>query len=302
VVHGDREDDDVIARAVGSGVDALVDVIPYVPRHARQLVDPAGRVGAVVAISSASVYADIRGHPLLVGFEEPYPPPRPPEIPETHPTVAAGDADYASRKRAMEEVLLGQDAVPVTVLRPGAIYGPGDIASREWFFVKRALDRRRFVVLAAHGRSRFHQTAAENLAELNWLAVQRPATRVVNAGNEKVRSVLETSRSVARAMDHAWEEVLLEGAPIEGVGDTPWTVPEEHPFVLDITLAREELGYRDAISYDQSIATTARWLTSVADRWEEAIPRARELYGPMLDNYADEDRVVAALRSRDATT
>ena len=56
----DREGEDALA--VANGFDLLVDVIPFEARHAEQLL--ACDVGAVVAISSASVYADEEGRTL----------------------------------------------------------------------------------------------------------------------------------------------------------------------------------------------------------------------------------------------
>ncbi|MDN3353148.1 hypothetical protein [Actinomadura sp. DC4] len=37
--------------------------------------------------------------------------------------------------------------MPVTIVRPGAIHGPGSTYSREWWLVRRVLDRRPAVLL-----------------------------------------------------------------------------------------------------------------------------------------------------------
>src|ERR687896_121805 len=60
----DRSDDDSLREALGDGVDVLVDVIPFEPRDAAQLVALRGRFGSLIAISSASVYSDTHGRTL----------------------------------------------------------------------------------------------------------------------------------------------------------------------------------------------------------------------------------------------
>jgi hypothetical protein len=60
LVQLDRDDEGVLAAA--NGADLLVDVIPFEAAHAEQLL--ALDIGAIVAISSASVYADEQGRTL----------------------------------------------------------------------------------------------------------------------------------------------------------------------------------------------------------------------------------------------
>jgi nucleoside-diphosphate-sugar epimerase len=292
VLKFDRTAPGALEDVVGTGVDALVDVIPYRAGDARQLRRLEGKVGTVIAISSAAVYAGSDGRGLLeMGNSE-----RPVPIPESHPTIPSEDQSYAGRKAAIEELLLEQRAIPVTVLRPGAIYGERDFASREWYFVKRVLDRRDNVVLAYNGASRFHHVAAENVAELVRLALGKPGTRVLNAGDEEVRTVTQIARTVAALLNHQWEEVLFSGPPTpDAVGDTPWTTPK--PFVLDMTAAREELGYRDVIAYEEALRRTCEWLERIAggQRWQDVLPRAAEFYGGLFD-YGAEDEFVARIR------
>ena len=56
--------------------------------------------------------------------------------------------------------------MPVTVLRPGAIYWPGGVHPREFFFIKRTLDHRRVQLLNWNGQSRFHLSNTRNIAKL----------------------------------------------------------------------------------------------------------------------------------------
>ena len=56
----------------------------------------------------------------------------------------------------MEQHLLDESAALVTVLRPCAIHGLGSRHPREWWFVKRILDRRPDHTSGVWGTSRFH--------------------------------------------------------------------------------------------------------------------------------------------------
>lgn len=290
-VQADGHDVAALRRLVASGVDAIIDVIPYTASDAEALIELADLTASITAVSSAALYADASGEPLLRGFESP-PAPKNGPIRETQRTIAPADAGYAEQKAAMELTLLDQDRVPVSIIRPGAVFGPGDTAAREWFFVKRCLDHRPHVVLANRGQSTFHQSYSENVAELIACCARQPGRRVVNGVNERALSELEIGRFIAAALGWEWREVLLEGPPIGGVGETPWSTPS--PFVLDLSEAKR-LGYRDVVPPEQAIARTVDWLSSVAAYDPQRyLPKALDYYGHMVGNYAAEDAVIAA--------
>ncbi|HXM54251.1 MAG TPA: NAD-dependent epimerase/dehydratase family protein [Candidatus Dormibacteraeota bacterium] len=292
----DRDGPSGLADAVPPGTDVLVDVMARGRVDAEQVLAVAGRVGSVVAISTTAVYADARtGRKLLsdlAGSAWPSP------IPESQPTVAPGDDDSSARKVAMERLLLERHPAPVTIVRPGAVYGPGNLWAREWHFVKRVLDGRRVVVLVARGASRFHPVAAASVAELVRLAAELPGRRVLNAADARAHSALEIAYGVADAMDWGWDAVLLDGeVPDEGPGLHPWATAR--PLVFDTTAARRELGFADAVPFEAGMAATCEWLRSAtAGRdWADVIPGAARLYGDLFD-YAAEDALVRALGER----
>jgi nucleoside-diphosphate-sugar epimerase len=297
LVQLDRENADALRTAVGDGVDVLVDFVAFEESHADQLLALAGSIGSLVVLSSSSVYTDAQGRTLdeSTGPDD-FPDLRVPVV-ESAPTVEAGSATYSTKKVAIERKLLEQDRLAATVVRPAAIHGPGGSNSREWYFVKRALDRRPYVVLAGRGAGRFHTTSAENLAELIRLAAERPGTRVVNCADPESPSVVEISRAISAVMDWRWTEVLLEDPPADGrPGATPWSVPK--PFVLDMTEAEIMLGYAPVTTYESAVRATCRWLVeATADRdWREVLPgSARYMAGDF--DYAAEDELVAGLTS-----
>jgi nucleoside-diphosphate-sugar epimerase len=295
-VRIDRADTAALEQAAGA--DVLVDVIPFRSADAEQLLALGTRVGALIAISSASVYTDGQGRSLdeATGTEDL--PRLPVPIPESQPTLPPGDGSYSNGKAAVEQALLERSAVPATVIRPCAIYGPGDRQAREWHFVKRALDGRDRVVLAYEGRSRFHTTASENLAELIRCCAERPGTRALNCGDPDPPTLLEINRAIAAVLDHEWTEVLAPGEPDGTVGQTPWSVPDSHPFVVDMSAAETEVGYRPVTGYGDGVRAACEWLVEATrgKDWREVLSTHARYYGELFD-YEAED---AALRARRA--
>lgn len=290
----DRDDAAALRGALRGDVDLLVDVIAYDAEHARQLLDLHGQVGSIVAISSASVYADSLGRTLDESDDEPSFPELPVPIPEAQATVNPGPRTYSTRKAALEQALLEQDVLPATVLRPCAVHGPGALGAREWWVVGRALDERPYVVLACAGGTIFHPTSTANLAELVRLAAEQPATRVLNCGDPDPPDVRTLVGLVAGAVGYRPVEVMLPGSPEGEVGASPWTAPR--PFVLDMTAAERDLGYRPVVRYADAVQETARWLVEhVKGRaWQEALPPLAPA-AEALFPYEQEDAVVRAL-------
>jgi nucleoside-diphosphate-sugar epimerase len=289
LVHLDRDQDGALLPA--NGFDLLVDVVPFEIAHAEQLLRLG--VGAIVAISSASVYADDQGRTLDEAEAEDEFPEFGGPIPETQPTVEPGDANYSTKKAALELRLLENGRVPATIVRPCAIYGPGDRMAREWFFAKRVLDRRPYIVLTRRGASRFHTTASANIGELVRLIAAKRMTGVFNCGDPDPPTVLDISRRIAGAIGHEWTEVLLPRAEGRGaIGNTPWSAPR--PFLVDMSAAERELGYEPATSWNDAIDRQVEWLLEATrDRdWREVLPRGAEY---LQFDYEGEDALVATL-------
>lgn len=286
-VRVDRTKDGELESALGAGVDLLVDIIPFTIDDGSQLVSLAGRVGSVVAISSSSVYSDKDGHALDEASGEDDFPRLPVPIPERQLTVAPGTETYSQRKVAIERLLLGCPELRATVIRPAAIYGPRTKHSREWYFVKRALDARRTVVLARRGATRFQTTSVANLAELVALCARRPGTRVLNCGDPEPPTALEIGRLVAAQLGHGWNELLLATAELGTVGDNPWNAPL--PFVLDMTEAVLQVGYVPVMTYARAIGETVAWLVEATRDQDWRTVLTNSPYLETMFDYAAED-------------
>ncbi|MGI8842025.1 MAG: hypothetical protein ACR2F8_14790 [Caulobacteraceae bacterium] len=277
-----------MARAVGNGVDALIDTVAYDETHAHQLLGIQEDVGALAVVSSASVYCDAMGRPLdeaaVNGF---------PNLPvpksEDQPTVAPGPETYSTRKVGLEQTLLQKARRPVTILRPGAVYGTGSRHPREWWFVKRILDGRRAVPLAYDGRSRFHTSGTANIAELIRVALAAPVNRILNAADPEALTVAAIGEFIAGAYGHRWRLFAFAGPPIGGVGANPWGVPR--PIVLDMTRAKA-LGYRALVGYQDAVVEACRSAEAAVQKGVAFPPYLMSMF-----DYAAEDAFAPDVRS-----
>ncbi|HZZ88202.1 MAG TPA: NAD-dependent epimerase/dehydratase family protein [Caulobacteraceae bacterium] len=286
LVSIDREQSGAVAGAVAGGVDALIDTVAYDEAHARQLLAVQGGVGAFVVISSGSVCRDEAGRTLDeaadTGFPE-FPVP----LTEDQSTVAPGPETYSTRKAALEQTLLQEATGPVTIVRPFAIHGPGSTHPREWWFVKRILDGRRRIPLALRGESRFHTSASVNIAELIRVALETPATQILNAADPDAPSVAEIGRAVAEVYGVELDLVLLDGPPKGGVGATPWGIPR--PIIADTSRAAA-LGYRPVATYSEAIGAACRSAEALAAAGVPFAPYLAQMF-----DYAAEDVRLAQL-------
>ncbi|MFP5298905.1 MAG: NAD-dependent epimerase/dehydratase family protein, partial [Actinomycetota bacterium] len=141
---------------------------------------------------------------------------------------------------------------------------------------------------AYEGESMFHTVAADNLAEIVRLAAERPETRVLNSGDPEPPTVREIASAIAGVLSYEWEQIpvprRLSGDPFL---ENPWAVPR--PWVLDMTKAHHDLGYRPVTTYTERIADTVEWIvqrvSGLGDQaFSDAIP-----YLPRAFDYRAED-------------
>jgi nucleoside-diphosphate-sugar epimerase len=226
--------------------DALVDSFPggATASKARQLGDLAARCGAgrIVAISSMDVYrhcaaAGVSDHPPAELPLDPLP------LSEDAPRRAAHSSAAGEQHDnvPMEDALHGAPAI--TVLRPGAIYGPylHPRVFREWFLVGMVARGERRLPLPDGGTQLFHRVAADRVGRAVAAAVERaPGGRCAcNVGDPRDFTFGALAALVARELDWDWEPVPVPWAD----GEHPWNV--RHPVLTDTTRLRELLGVLD---------------------------------------------------------
>jgi nucleoside-diphosphate-sugar epimerase len=146
------------------------------------------------------------------------------------------------------------------------------------------VDGRRLVALAWRGESQFHTTSVANLAELIRLAAAKPGDRALNAGDPDPPTTLGICRAIGDALGHEFEPVLLPGEEYEN----PWAA--EKPFVVSMTAAEQELGYRPVATYPEAVRETCAWLVGEL----EAGANWNGTYLEEMLDYAAEDAVIAS--------
>lgn len=269
----------------GGGYDAVFDPMALSAADGQDLLEARADVGQFCVISTASVYADAQGRSLesagSTGFPE-----FPREISETQPTVAPGSG-YSSGKVALERVMAES---ATTILRPGAIYGIGARHPREWWFVKRALDRRKRVPLVDAGQNIFHTSSAIGIASLASFCLNNLHHGIFNAADPQALSVAQIAQAIARVMGHRFALTPVDDLPeaFAHVGFTPWSV--EFPLRLSLTKARA-LGWDGGPEYEAVLPGYCAWLAQHATTWQDDFP-AFEAYGHDVFDYAAEDRLL----------
>jgi nucleoside-diphosphate-sugar epimerase len=289
-----RDDNAALISAMGDGADLLVDCLCYTAADATTLLPLARDATSTVMLSSKAVYVDDAGNhsnsDVAPHFNGP--------IRESQSTMVPGDGDYMTRegyganKVAAEHVLL-DSGLPVTVIRPSKVHGAGALRPREWIFIKRALDRRPAVFLAHRGAGVDHTSAAVNIAALIDVCAAAAASRILNCGDPVAPSALAISRSIAKILDHEWDEVLLDGDDLGTLGDHPWDAP--YPIVLDMTNGLA-LGYEPVGTFEETVRAEVEWLVPLVSTGARPVELPSGLDDAFFESffdYATEDRYLA---------
>lgn len=180
----------------------------------------------------------------------------------------------------------------VTLLRYPAIYGPRAVNGRDWSVVRRALDKRRRLIVA-HGGLRLRTMAyVENAASAVMLAIDQPAVSAGAAYNVGDDGAFLTQGQriamLARALDHEFELVSLPDAVVEALFPGEWGFHR----VVDTTKIRSELGYRDVVEPSEAIDRTAHWWS------ENRASKEQEAKWADKFDYILEDKLLDAFQSQ----
>jgi nucleoside-diphosphate-sugar epimerase len=255
-VHADPYDADALRDTAAGGTFDVV--IAMYGRLRRIAATWEGRAGRFVSVGGVPAY---RGwmNPLLAGrFGLPIP------VPEDAPLVAEPAEDEKGYRIVRTEDAVFEHHPHATHFRYPYVYGPYQLAPREWCVVRRVLDGRERIVVPDEGLTLHHHGYTENLAHALLLAVDRPdasSGRVYNVGDDEVLSIRQVVEIVADALGHTFEIVSM-----------PWDLatparpllmqPSPGHRVLDLSRIRADLAYRDAVPARDALARTARWLAA----------------------------------------
>lgn len=268
---------------LGGGADLVFDPFCMTAADAAARLTCRADIGRLVVVSTASVYADAAGRSLESAGETGYPQFAGP-VDEGQATVPPGDG-YSAGKVAMERAFRDSGA-PVTLLRPGAIHGPGARHPREWVVVKRLLDGRDRIAVVDRGENRFATTAAQNVAPAVLAAQAAGLDGPLNVADPDRPNVAQIILHIAAAMGR--EVAVVPVADDSGAGGTPWSVG--HPFLLD-TGRLDRAGWRP-LSYAQALPPYLDWMLARAGDWQAAFPTFAHYPSDPFD-YATEDAALA---------
>lgn len=205
----------------------------------------------------------------------------------------AGAADEAGQKirRIWESEQLTFERHPdATHFRYPYIYGPNQVLPREWPMVRRALDRRPHLILADGGLTLMTQCYVENAAHAVMLAVDqidRSAGRVYNVSDDYLLTLAQVAEIVMDEVGHRMELISVPDGVARPARPILQTDTAHHR-VVDASLIRSELGYRDQVDPIEALRKTIRWqVENIPGNSSWIDERTEDPY-----DYAAEDRLV----------
>ena len=283
-IHTDPFDGEATAKALG---DESFDLVVAMYGRLRMLAPLlAGRCGHFVSIGGVGVYRGFGSPDDLFPFGM--------TVPLAHDAPLVGDGDEFRKLRMIrvtEEAVFEHHPQAVHLRYP-QLYGPRQPLPREWPLVRRALDRRPYLVVADGGLTVKSQGWIGNAAHATLLACEAPAAAlggIYNVADSSALSIAQIAETVADELGHSWELVSLPydlAAPARPLVGS-WSTTHR---VLDIGPTMRDLGYRDVLAPVDAWRSATRWLAENPP--ERGGPLERRLGDPF--DYEAEDRLVAA--------
>lgn len=186
-------------------------------------------------------------------------------------------ADYYQRTKYEAEPLvleMNTSEMQTVILRPAAIYGPGD--PERFFMIFKRVASGTFPMFGS-GRTLYHPLYIDNLTEA-FLLCMKPGVgngRSYLIADDKYYSIEEIVRAVARALDvdiriphYPVTPLVIIGHVAEKLcrpfGITPPIFPRRVDWyrqnrAFDISRAQRDLGYAPLIQLDEGLRRTAAW-------------------------------------------
>lgn len=184
--------------------------------------------------------------------------------------------DHYQRSKLAGELLALEYAaggLPVSVVRPAGIYGPGDTRFLKLF---RAVSRRRFVMIGS-GKALYQLTYIDDLVDGIVRAGRRPEAvgEVFTLAGPRITTLRELVDGIAAAVGARRPRLRLPYAPVHMasvvcerlcklIGVAPPLYPRRVEFfakdrAFDISKARRLLGYDPRVDLDEGLRRTAAW-------------------------------------------
>lgn len=281
VIAGDVRDEDEVRRKVGSrSWDIVVASYGRLRMQANVL---AGKTRRLVGITGQPVYigAVHRTPQGVIALPVPEFAQRQYDASEYTGKVAAGEDQLFEQH--------GRGDFEVAIVRYPGVFGPRAPINHEWAVVKRILDDRPFMLLPHDGMAYFQRGYVDNLAHLVFLAATRPEAsgEAFNGGDERVLSARRVAEVIVDELDADMELVGVPAQYCRGV----YPLAEKSNLILDVSKARNLLGYRDRVDVESATRFTARGL-------RDNPPQEADLQrgGTGVFDYPREEKILAAWR------
>ena len=246
-------------------------------------------------------FMSIGGAPAYRGYMNPavlHPQGLPIPTPEDAPLLTIEAEDGKGWRVVRSEETVFEHHPRATHFRYPHLYGPYQIAPREWCIVRRILDGRRAIIVPEDGLSINHCGYVENAAHAVLLAIDKPeasAGQIYNCGDERVLTLRQVIEVIARALGCELEIVSMPwqfAIPARPMISQASTMHR----VLDLTKLKTQLGYRDVVAPEPGLEITARWLK--AHPLDPNGGEVRILQDPF--DYRAEDELIAAWKNLSA--
>lgn len=244
------------------GPQVVLDMFPMTEKDAIEVMNLfRGMTERVVAISSLDVYLaygkliEIEEGPIQhTPFDEEAPL-RQRFYPYRH-QMKKGDRLYDYDKILVERVVMGDDELPGTILRLPFVIGPHDQQHRLYPYLKRMIDQRPAILLSK-GLSTWRSSRGyvENVAHAISLAVtdHRAKNRIYNVADREAFTEFEWVNKIKDVMNWSGEIVIVADE------EYPPGFNPAQDMVADTNRIREEIGYKEIISPEESLRRTIEW-------------------------------------------
>ena len=199
------------------------------------------------------------------------------ENPPGDETAPIDPADYYQRTKYLAEPIVldfHKQGLPSTIIRPAAIYGPGD-PERFWMIFKRV--KKGVFPMFGDGKTLYHPLYIDNLVDALLLAMEpgKGDGEAYLIADEEFVEIKDLVQRVAKAMDKEVRiphfpvlPVVIAGHICEKLCKPFGIVPPIFPRRVDwfrqnrafnISKAKRDLGYIPKVGLDQGLRKTAEW-------------------------------------------
>jgi nucleoside-diphosphate-sugar epimerase len=271
-IAADRHDRaDVLSKLKGLQFDVVVDNLAYDAADVRNTLEALkDNVGRYVLTSSSAVYIGLGCFDMPFSEDATIEMKRP-RFPGHSTPPGDGMVNYAKGKLEAERVLMEQDIVPYTIIRPPSTAGPNDPTGRCQFYFRRLLDGQPLIL--TNGGVHVHNLAYRRDMACGYVTAMSSEKAINQIYNFAQNEMFRTLDWVQLAADLFEVEADIVSIPAEllqqsgFVYSEPWT--HTGTFILDTSHARRDLDYQST-PVETWMATTTEWYREQGE-WENSL-------------------------------